>query len=69
MLNWQLPLHPRYNKPGIQGVKVGDTLGKEELIKRKKYSKELKVKVAVAGIKGHKTINETVLNLAFTQVW
>ena len=27
-------------------------------MKRKKYSKELKAKVAVAGIKGHKTVNE-----------
>ena len=27
-------------------------------MKRKKYSKELKTKVAVAGIKGHKTVNE-----------
>lgn len=41
-----------------QCAKVEFTLPERGTMKRKKYSKELKSKVAVAAIKGHKTVNE-----------
>ena len=41
-----------------QCAKVGFTLIERGTMKRKKYSKELKSRVAIAAIKGHKTANE-----------
>ncbi len=41
-----------------QYAKVEFTLLKRGNMKRKKYRKELKSKVAIAAIKGHKTANE-----------
>ncbi len=41
-----------------QCAKVEFALSERGSMKRKKYSKELKSKVAVAAIKGHKTVNE-----------